>query len=433
MNRKILLFVYSALFCFQMLFAAESSIKIIPSGFAYYQIGQLVKTSDPEGLITGLPDKSWDQHVNFRLALEGVVGERLRIIAGTELGIATFAKGAGGGNNVTTAISLKEAQGIYTFGNNVKNPPLQIALGYFPFKYNPQATNMGEYLFSYRTGAYAPYIINDFDNCKSRLLGLRVSSTLFESFKNHLLFTSEMAVGSGKGNWPVGDYSLSYLAGYTVKNILDIGAGICLNRLVPIDPLQTTPSGYNAIIAKDERDSVIMENGDTLYLTMKATKLMARLSFDPKQFLPPGLLTIFGKEDGKLYTETAILGLKNYGAKYHYDDITKRWPVMWGINVPAFKLLDFLSLEMEYYGWKDNLTIAQGTPMSNTTQDEYSDEQTFRWSLFAQKTVIKGFCVKALAGKDHFRTVDAGGSVTNEELLRGHDNWHYNLRLMFQF
>lgn len=432
MNWKIAPFIYIALFCFQTLFAEESSVKITPSGFAYYQIGQLVKTSDPEGLITGLPDKSWDQHVNFRLALEGVVRERLRIIAGTELGIATFAKGAGGGNSVTTKISLKEAQGIYTFGKDLKNPPLQIALGYFPFKYNPQATNMGEYLFSYRTGAYAPYIINDFDNCKSRLLGLRVSSTLFKRFKNDLLFTSEMEVGS-KGNRPVGDYSLSYLAGYTIKKIVDIGAGVYLHRLVPIDHLQTTPSGYNAIIAKDERDSVIMENGDTLFLTMKATKLMARLSFDPKQLLPAGLLNIFGKEDFKIYTETAILGVKNYGAKYHYDDITKRWPVMWGINVPAFKLLDFLSLEMEYYGWKDNLTIAQGTPMSNTTQDEYSDEQTFRWSVFAKKTVIKGFCVKALVGKDHFRTVDAGGGVTNEELLRGNDNWHYNIRLMYYF
>ena len=78
-------------------------------------------------------------------------------------------------------------------------------------------------------------------------------------------------------------------------------------------------------------------------------------------------------------------------------------------------------------------TIAQGTPMPNTTQDEYSSQQMFRWSLFAQKTVTKGFCIKGLVGKDHFRTVDAGGGVTNEELLRGNGNWHYNLRFMYQF
>ena len=81
---------------------------------------------------------------------------------------------------------------------------------------------MGEYLFSYRTGAYAPYIINDFDNCKARLLGLRISSTLFGSFKNDILLTSEMTVGSGsgKGNWPIDDYSLSWLTGYKVKKAI---------------------------------------------------------------------------------------------------------------------------------------------------------------------------------------------------------------------
>jgi hypothetical protein len=261
-------------------------------------------------------------------------------------------------------------------------------------------------------------------------MGLHISYTAFGRLKNDLLLTSEMAVGGGKGNWPLGDYSLAYLAGYTYGKYFDIGTGICLNRLLPIDPSQTSLS---SAIALDKNGSPIIENGDTLHLTMKAVKVMARFSFDPKQFLPAGLLNLFGKEDGKLYSETAILGLKNYGAYYNYDDITKRWPVMCGFNVPAFKMLDFLSLEMEYYGWQDNLTIAQGTPMANTTQDEFSNQQKFRWSLFVQKTVTKGFCIKGLVGKDHFRTVDAGGSVTNEELLRGNGNWHYNLRFMYQF
>jgi hypothetical protein len=88
---------------------------------------------------------------------------------------------------------------------------------------------------------------------------------------------------------------------------------------------------------------------------------------------------------------------------------------------------------LEYYGWRENLTIPQGTPMANTTQDQYSGQQMFRWSLFAQKTLVKGFCIKGLVGKDHYRTVDAGGSVTNEELLRGNGNWHYNLKFMYQF
>jgi len=427
MNRKIACCIYVTALFLQALHAEESDVKVTPSGFAYYQIGQLVKTSDPTGRISGQPDKSWDQHVNFRLGLEAVVRKHLRIIAGIELGIFTFAKGGGGGNNITTGFSLKEAQGIYTFGDDPKNPPLQIALGYFPFKYNPQATNMGEYLSSYRTGSYATYIINDFDNCKARMLGLRVSSTLFSKLKQDVLLISETIVGNN-GNTPVGDYSLSYVVGYKVENFLDVGAGIYWNRLLPIDPSQTTPVDN---VAHDTSGNPLIENGDTVHLTMKATKLMARLTFDPKQFLPDGLLCLLGKEDGKLYAETAILGIKNYGVEY--DSLYKRWPVMWGFNVPVFKTLDFLSLDMEYFGRRGNLTIPQGTPQPNNTQDEYSLQQRFRWSLFAQKTVVKGFCIKGLVGKDHFRTVDAGGSVTNAELLRGKGDWHYNLRFMYQF
>jgi hypothetical protein len=423
MNFKILLCIYSMVFCFRAINAEESDIKVMPSGFAYFQIGQLVSTSDVTEQAAGLPDKSWDQHANFRLALEGVVKDRLRIIAGAELGIATFSGGGGHPNTINTAFSLKEAQGIYSLGEDLKNPPLQIALGYFPFKYNPQATNMGEYIFGYRTGAYAPYIINDFDNCKSRLLGLRISSVLLGNLRQDVLLTSEMSVGNTtngtKATTSVGDYSLSYLAGYKIQNICDIGAGICLNRLLSIDPSQTYPG-----------DTVYDQNGNPVPLTWKSTKLMARLTINPKQFLPVDILNIFGTEDGKLYTETAILGIKNYGTAY--NDIYKRWPVMAGINIPAFKTLDFLSLEMEYFGWTGNLSILE-TPVPNLTQDMYSEQQTFRWSLFAQKTVVKGFCIKGLVGKDHYRTVDAGGNVTNEELLRGNGNWHYNLRFMYQF
>ena len=46
---------------------------------------------------------------------------------------------------------------------------------------------------------------------------------------------------------------------------------------------------------------------------------MARLAFDPKGFLPSNLSEIFGKEDGKIYGEAAILGLNSITA---YKDST---------------------------------------------------------------------------------------------------------------
>ena len=244
------------------------------------------------------------------------------------------------------------------------------------------------------------------------------------------------------------------MVGCKVKKILDIGAGICLNRLISIDPSQTTPVDD---IAHDTSGNPVIKNGDTVRLTMKATKLMARATFDPKQlfqlFFPSTSPTLpalqLSPEDGKLYVETAILGTKNYGVEY--DSLYKRKPIMFGFNVPTYPALtyallpgplmweryrkidwptaliggaglaagigstflefahgdyfqkklrlDFLSLEMEYFPWEENLTIAQGTTQPNNTQDEYSKQQRFRWSLFAQKTLVKGLCIKGTGGK----------------------------------
>ena len=156
---------------------------------------------------------------------------------------------------------------------------------------------------------------------------------------------------------------------------------------------------------------------------------MGRFSIDLKQLLPP--MPFFGTEDGKLYTEIAILGVKNYGVEY--KDISTRMPVMLGFNIPAFKQLDVLSLELEYFGYLGNTTIPQASPLPNQGQDEFSTQQMFRWSLYTQKTLVKGLSIRGVVGKDHFRTVDAGGSPTNEELLRGTGDWHYNLRFMYQF
>jgi len=69
---------------------------------------------------------------------------------------------------------------------------------------------------------------------------------------------------------------------------------------------------------------------------------MGRLTLIPNRFfLSPTFLVqvIF-----KLYGEFAILGLKDYGT--YYPDITRRIPVMVGFNVPCFKMVDIVSLDL---------------------------------------------------------------------------------------
>jgi hypothetical protein len=419
----------------QSAYASDSDIKVTPSASVYYQIGQLEQTFDQA---RSMPDKTWDQRCDVRLYLSAVVQERLRIIVGAEAAMVTqvqppLGSQAAGATTTSSYAFPREGQGIYTLGDDEENSPLQIALGYFPFKYNPDASNMGEYLF--RTGTYPPFIINDFDNCEAKLLGLRVTSRLFGMLRLDGLFTSETYYN------PLGDYSLSLVAGVKPARTIDVGAGVSLSRVLPLDPKQTT----RGIVYNSDAITPTIVNGDTLHYTFQGVKFMARVCFDPKPLLPEAVTSFFGKEDGKLYGETAILGLKNYG-KY-YNDLSQRCPVMAGFNIPTTKWgLDVLSLELEYFAFDyDQFSFPPGqTAVDGLNHDNFESDNMFHWSLFAQKKVIGGLSVKGLVGKDHYRNtgsqspwagVDNPISSSNDagELCVAHGDWHYSIRVMYSF
>ena len=67
---------------------------------------------------------------------------------------------------------LSRADLTYNFGSS-DDPDLSITLGYFPFKYNPDARNLGEYMF--RSGTYPQYLITDFDFPMAKLFGMHVN------------------------------------------------------------------------------------------------------------------------------------------------------------------------------------------------------------------------------------------------------------------
>ena len=411
--------------CRETSFALDPDIQISPHGFVYFQVGQFEQTWNNGGSGNS-PDKTWDERFDIRLGLSAVIDQRLQVIAGGEIPIfirqstSTSGSQVNGGNAPTLGSTtggenqFKEAQGIYTFGDNPKSktPPLQIALGYFPFKYDASATNLGEYLFSNRTGAYPPYIITDFDNCQARLLGLRMSGWLIDRIRLDMLLTSENNTTVGV----LGDLTLSFLAGYKLGSILDCGAGVSFYRLVPVDPA--------------------LEIEDSPY-TLQGVKLMARCSFDPKSLLPDEVSGVFGRQDLKIYGEAAILGLKDYrdssAGTFYYDTLRQRIPIMIGFNFPTFKVLDVLSLEGEYYDFPHQDGILGTADPLPLTIGNFPNQQKYHWSIWAQKTVVKGFAITGLIGKDHFRWVNQDGSTTLDDLLEANGNWHYNVRAMFSF
>ena len=55
------------------------------------------------------------------------------------------------------SLGIDQAEAVYAFGD-VERPMLQLHLGTFCYKYNPDVRNLGEYLF--RSGPYPNYILN---------------------------------------------------------------------------------------------------------------------------------------------------------------------------------------------------------------------------------------------------------------------------------
>jgi hypothetical protein len=396
----------------------QNTTKITPTGFAYYQIGQIEHiTPDNEGA-----SKVFEQIFTGRLTLNAIVNKRLQVTAGIE---GTL-KASLTDNSKISAVVLKEAYGIYSCGDP-ENSYLTIESGYFPIKYNPEAQNLGEYL--YRTGTYPQYIITDFDFPKARLMGFNFSSTLLDNnLRLNALLTSEFQVK------PYFDYSLSFLAAYKLPNkILDIGAGIDFDRLLPIGGKEK-----NTIAVTDNNGAPVIEDGDTLKYSMHGTKIMGRLTFDPKPLLP--FADLLGENDFKLYGEFVILGTKNYGGTDsigtygYYPKISQRMPVMVGFDIPTFKTIDIVSLELEYLGCNPKYTLdipSKGDPTpGNYTGTERS---YFKWSIYGVKTIAKGWAIKGVIGKDHYRGLDLGSGYDANERMNGPYDWHYNLRIMYSF
>jgi hypothetical protein len=415
--KKIVMLLMATALCGGTSFALDPEIQIAPHGFVYFQLGQFEQTFDG-GNAVAIPDKTWDERFDIRLGFDAMIDQRMEVIADAELPFlirqspqANSSQVYGGlapSQDLTGEDAVKEAQGIYTFGEDPKSktPPLQVALGFFPFKYDASATNLGEYLFSTRTGTYPTYIISDFDNCQARLLGLRVSGWILNRIRLDMLLTSEQIFQ------PEGDLSLSFLAGYKLGSMLDCGVGVSCNRLIPVDP------------------SLTNSPGDAPY-TMQGVKLMARCAFDPKSLLSEGFSGAFGRQDLKIYSEAAILGVKNYGT--YYDSVWQRMPIMLGFNFPTLNVLDVLSLEGEYFDYPYQNGIAGPDSPYPLPPSNFPNQNKRHWSIWAQKTIIKGFAITGLVGKDHFRWVEADGTSTPYDLLQANGNWHYNVRAMFSF
>jgi hypothetical protein len=333
-----------------------------------------------------------------------------------------------------------------SFGMCGNRDTLSIEFGYFPFKYDPQSTNLGEYLF--RTGTYPGYIISGFENSyvdKPKLCGLHLSHTMHARgvLKQDVLLSTEMDV------YPLHDLSLTYIATYAPHPIIEVGAGVELARFISVDERKTTPwedgTFFNSSLPNDRLwiGYINPATGDTTKYTFRGTKVMGRITLDPKLLFRS---SFFGKEDCKVYAEAALLGVKNYPVWYVHR--AQRMPVMLGFNIPAFRLLDVLSLETEWYGckywnsqeniWKDRSPVpytGQGVPDPTTWEPKTDD--AWKWSLYGSKQINSLFRLSAQCACDHtprfWYTPAPPSFVKYTEIMSRSRDWYYMMRISMYF
>ncbi len=322
--------------------------------------------------------------------------------------------------------------------------------GYFPIKYNKDVRNLGEYLF--RSNSYPNVVVNGFElSDKEKIVGwhgmYQNDFTENSWIRGDLFFHTEMSL------YPLYNFSLSYMLSARLINLVELGTGVSHQHLIPINKSQTTPGDnrekYNRTTAEFRKVGYIGPKGDTIVYTFSGAKAMGRISLDPKAlFNAP----IFGLEDLKIYSEVAVLGWKDY--PYWFDNRLERMPLMVGFNVPTFKILDVLSIELQYwkYPWSNNSENIwkNGGPVPYMTNGSSGNFPVFeeadttrlhdddlRWSIYASKKIKDRVRICLQFACDNMSRTVFGGPPPSfskyTEVMPRKQDWYWASRVQFYF
>jgi hypothetical protein len=420
--------------CFCAACAVEPSAKSVNFiGYASFAFGQIVKGQWEYG--NAPYDHYWSHHVYAGVGFNARMSDNFEITTRVEgkmwNAFPSDTKRPWLLRNYS--MWLDQAKMTYGFGG-LEKPVFSITAGYFVYKYNPEVRDLGEFLF--RSLTYPGFLINYFDFPAARLLGFKFSADLFEGSLKQDLFLHEECE-----NYPFGNISVGYIASYNIMKVVEIGAGFDLCRLFDINTESTTPGTTNLpqprpenayILGFDSTGAVIQDFNS--YYTFKANKVMGRMTIDPKPLFG-SLGEIFGAEDLKLYGEIAVIGLKNH--PFYYDDIHKRMPAMFGMNLPAFKFLDHLAVEFEHYAlpFSTNMgkVLDQGLPLPNDGGSSWNrwkwGSDDWKWAVHLKKTVIQGLDFTLQLSRDHFRGYWSDGLPAYCESLVMPGDWSWTAKI----
>ncbi|MBN1127944.1 MAG: hypothetical protein JXA71_03100 [Chitinispirillaceae bacterium] len=427
------------------LFSKEKEIEVTPVGYGAMEVGQIGNGyfKRPNALTTDNISHVWQQQAFCILGYKARLQQHLNVEV-TGGGLIAYSTPQIG--LLPTTMKKRE---FFFIQSAFAELPLgdpetafwQFRIGYFPFKYNPDARNLGEYMF--RTNTYPLVIYSDFDYPQANLLGVQVKTELFNKLiTNDLLLHSEMS-GVPEQLWSVSD-----IAGSNLFDLFSFSSGISFAHYLNVyqgngylDQWADRFFGDPRKLNPDERRSyidTIYNETDTSYFDWKAIKIMARFSFDPKKFIP---LNIFGRNDLRLYAEGNVIGLKNY--RRYYRHIEDRTLVTAGFNVPGFTFIDLISVEGEYcanrlYAYSDERYFSQvPVPLPISYSEINLNRNPWRWSVYVKKSFFNEHTsIIAQVARDHkkinFHYFDRPYMSFIETLPDG-DNWWWTFKTEFKF
>lgn len=354
-----------------------------------------------------------------------------------------------------SGFGITDAHGEFTFlAREDGDHGLRLKAGIFPYKYNPDARNLGEYM--YRTWTYPTIITGgglDFANSAGVQLSGITAHTRFGGFENEVLLTSQTE------RVPVMGLSLTDMVSYSFGNILTLGAGFMFDNFYVPDTAELSPvldlnnkyftlSNGDQMASREyaDRQSLgLIPAGvtvvDTSRYTFAGQKAMFRASLDLGNLFSSSLLS---NDDLRFYFEAIVMGIKSYPT--YYENLSERTAYLMGFNLPTFRLIDLLSVEVEYcanpfdnstrgpYGvgaaapYMENQVGGQDNKFPNIIANKDDD---IKWSVHARKRIYDGFAVNLQVASDHVKTLDVYSTPDFYDILVDKSHWYWVVKLIY--
>ncbi len=326
----------------------------------------------------------------------------------------------------------------------------KVDMGIFHYGYNPDIKNFGQYLM--HGYVYPGALVTSLTGP----LGVNQDLTGILAGVKWRGLGNEFIVNMETEDKPYYDVSVADVLSWKIAKGLEVGAGINLYRVLPSNEKATSPGkdctsgqqGIDAFKSNQSNTCFILDSVgvdpsgaavyDTITGSLSGVKLMGRIRVDPKALMGlMGLMDLesgrFGKNDWVVYSELAVLGLKDY--PIYYDNILQRIPVMVGINLPGFGYFDW-SVEVQYYASKftgDNLGAQNGVWLPVLDPGRSGKRDDWKYSLNASKLVRGHILFMGQIANDDLRLGGYHYEPAGKEAMRTPMDWYWAAKLGYFF